>query len=204
MKLYADAHARRTRQILADVLFLLWLLGWVWMGHVVQHGTSQLAGVGRQTDASASSLAAGLTSASDSLRDLPVVGGQVSAPFDQMSSASEQLAAAGRTQVTMVNRLSWALGISIAVIPILSVGVFFVPARWRFAREATAGSRFIDAAADLDLFALRALARQPMHVLARVSDDPAGAWRAGDRAVVTALAELELRDAGLSMPARLR
>ncbi len=42
-----------------------------------------------------------------------------------------------------------------------------------------------------------------MHVLARVSDDPAGAWRARDQAVVTALAELELRDAGLSMPTRL-
>ena len=56
---------------------------------------------------------------------------------------------------------------------------------------------------DLDLFALRALARQPMHVLAKVSDDPAGAWRARDREVVTALAALELRDSGLSLPARL-
>jgi hypothetical protein len=203
MKLYADAPARRTRQILADVLFLLWLLGWMWMGHVVQQGTAQLAGVGRQTDASASSLASGLTNAGDSLRDVPVIGGGVSAPFDQMSAASEQLAAAGRSQVTAVNRLAWVLGISIAAIPILTVGAFLVPARWRFAREATAGARFIDAAADLDLFALRALARQPMHVLARVSDDPAGAWRARDQAVVTALAELELRDAGLSMPTRL-
>jgi hypothetical protein len=75
--------------------------------------------------------------------------------------------------------------------------------RWRFVREATAGARFIDAAEDLDLFALRALARQPMHVLARVSDDPAGAWRDRDPEVVTALAGLELRDAGLSMPTRL-
>ena len=42
-----------------------------------------------------------------------------------------------------------------------------------------------------------------MHVLAKVSDDPAGAWRARDREVVTALAALELRDSGLSLPARL-
>ena len=203
MKVYADAPARRTRQLLADVLFVLWLAGWVWVGHVVQHGTAQLASVGQQTDQSASSLASGLTSAGDSLRDLPVVGGGVSEPFDQMSSASQALAAAGRAQVSAVNRLSWVLGISIATIPILTVGVFFLPARWRFAREATAGARFIDAAEDLDLFALRALARQPMHVLAKVSDDPAGAWRARDREVVTALAALELRDSGLSLPARL-
>jgi hypothetical protein len=203
MKIYADAPARRTRQFLADVLFVLWLAGWLWVGHVVQHGTAQLASVGEQTDRSASSLASGLTSAGDSLRDLPVVGGGASEPFDQMSSASQALAAAGRSQVSAVNRLSWVLGISIATIPILTVGVFFLPARWRFAREATAGARFIDAAEDLDLFALRALARQPMHVLAKVSDDPAGAWRARDREVVTALAALELRDSGLSLPVRL-
>ena len=203
MKLYADAPVRRTRQLLADALFLLWLVFWVWAGHVVQHGTAQLAGVGRQTDESATSLASGLTSAGDSLRDLPVVGGGVAEPFDQMSSASQALAEAGRSQVTAVNRLSWVLGVSIATIPILTVGVFFVPMRWRFVREATAGARYIDAAEDLDLFALRAMARQPMYVLAKISDDPAGAWRAGDREVITALAALELRDSGLSLPARL-
>jgi hypothetical protein len=203
MKLYADAPVRRTRQLLADLLFLLWLIGWVWVGHVVQHGTAQLAGVGRQTDESASSLASGLTNAGDSLRDVPVVGGGVAEPFDEMSSASEALAAAGRSQVTAVHRLAWVLGISIATIPILTVGVFFLPVRWRFVREATAGARFIDAVEDLDLFALRALARQPMHVLGKVSDDPAGAWRARDPDVVTALAALELRDCGLSVPKRL-
>jgi hypothetical protein len=203
MKLYADAPGRRTRQIAADLFFLLWLVGWLWVGHVVQHGTMQLSVVGRQTDESATSLAGGLTSAGDSLRDLPVVGGGVAAPFDQMSSASDALAAAGRKQETAVHQLSWILGISIAAIPILTVGVFLVPVRWRFAREATAAARFIDAAEDLDLFALRALTRQPMHVLAKISDDPAGAWRARDQQIVNALAELELRDCGLSMPAGL-
>jgi hypothetical protein len=203
MKIYADAPVRRTRQFAADVLFVLWLAGWIWVGHVVQHGTAQLAGVGQQTDESATSLATGLTNAGDSLRDLPVVGGGVATPFDQMSSASQGLAAAGRSQVTAVHRLAWTLGISIATIPILTVAVFFVPVRWRFSREATAGARFIDAAEDLDLFALRALARQPMHVLAKVSDDPAGAWRDRDPQVVNALAALELRDSGLKVPSRL-
>ena len=203
MKVYADAPTRRSRQLLADVLFVLWIVGWIWLGHVVQHGTMQLAGVGRQTDASATSLADGLSSAGETLGGIPVVGGGVSAPFDQMSSASQALAQAGRDQVTAVHRLSWALGLSIALIPILSVGVFFVPLRWRFVREATAGARFIDAAEDLDLFALRALTRQPMYVLAKISDDPAGAWRARDPEIVTALARLELRDAGLAVPAHL-
>jgi hypothetical protein len=92
MKLYADAPVRRSRQLLADLLFLLWILGWLVVGHVVQHGTAELAGVGQQTDESATSLASGLTDAGDSLRDLPVVGGGVAEPFDQMSSASAALA----------------------------------------------------------------------------------------------------------------
>ena len=53
---------------------------------------------------------------------------------------------------------------------------------------------------DLDLFALRALARQPMHRLAKISDDPAGAWRRGDPEVVRRLAVLELREVGLKPP----
>src|SRR4051794_38083285 len=114
MKLYADAPVRRSRQFVADVLFVVWLLGWVWIGHVVQQGTAELAGVGRQTDESATSLSSGLTSASDSLSGLPVVGDEVAAPFDQMSEASQSLAAAGRSQVTAVHRLSWILGVSIA------------------------------------------------------------------------------------------
>lgn len=43
----------------------------------------------------------------------------------------------------------------------------------------------------------RALA---VHVLARVSDDPAGAWRDRDPAVIARLAELELRSVGLRPP----
>ena len=62
------------------------------------------------------------------------------------------------------------------------------------------GSIRNDAAEDLDLFALRALSRQPMHRLARISDDPAGAWRRRDPAVVRRLAELELRTVGLKPP----
>ena len=68
-------------------------------------------------------------------------------------------------------------------------------------REATAGRRFIDSVDDLDLFALRAMARQPMHRLARISDDPAGAWRRQEPRWC-ALAALELRDSGLSVPDR--
>ena len=72
--------------------------------------------------------------------------------------------------------------------------------RLRFVRRASAAQQFIDAAPDLDLFALRAMANQPMPRLARISDDPAGAWRRGELDVIHALALLELKDSGLRPP----
>ena len=42
------------------------------------------------------------------------------------------------------------------------------------------------------------MSRQPLHRIARISDDPVGDWRAGDPEVIGALAALELRDTGLA------
>ena len=203
MKLYADTAVRRTTQVVGDVLLLLWLVAWVWIGVQVHDGTMALAGPGRQTQSSATDLADSLAGAGDSLRGLPVVGDAAAQPLDGASSASRSIAGAAGDEVEAVGRLALWLGLSIAAIPILVVMAFYVPVRWRFVRRATAGARFVDAAADLDLFALRALARQPLHVLARVSDDPAGAWRDRDPDVVLALGRLELREAGLRVPSRL-
>lgn len=201
MKLYADTPARRARQLVTDLLFVLWLVSWVWIGSAVHDGTMAVAGPGRQTAESASSLASGLADAGSRLDDVPLIGDGIATPFDQAAVASERIAEAGRAQVRAVERLALSLGLSIALIPILVVAAFYLPRRWRFAREAGAGARFIDAGEDLDLFALRALTHQPMHVLGRISDDPAGSWRRQDPDVVRALAELELRDVGLRVPA---
>jgi hypothetical protein len=39
-----------------------------------------------------------------------------------------------------------------------------------------------------------------MHRLAKISDDPVGAWREGDTTVIAQLADLELRSTGLKGP----
>ncbi|HXH78653.1 hypothetical protein [Nocardioides sp.] len=197
MLLYADTPARRTFQLVADLFFVLWLVLWVWVGLAVHDGTMALAAPGRQTDESASAMAGQLRDAGGALDDVPLIGDEVATPFDKAAEASDGLAAAGRSSVQAVERLAFVLGMSIALIPILVVMAFYLPGRLRFVREATAGARFIDSVDDLDLFALRALANQPMRVLARVSADPAGDWRRKDPVVVTRLAELELKSVGL-------
>ena len=197
MKLFADTPVRRTLQVLADLLFVAWLVLWVWAGNAVHDGTMELAGPARQTDSAATSMAEQLRDAGGRLGEAPLVGDELAVPFDKAADASDGIASAGRDTVDAVERLALLLGLSVALIPILIVGAIHLPLRWRFIREATAGARFIDAQEDLDLFALRALANQPMRVLAKVSDDPAGAWRARDPDVVRRLAALELADVGL-------
>ena len=202
MKLYADAPTRFTAQLVGDVLFVCWVLAWVWIGNVVHDGTMDLAGPGHQIIASATGLSDSMRGAGDALGDLPVIGDGASAPFDQASEASASLADAGRTEVRAVERLAFWLGLSIALIPILVVGVLYLPRRARFVRDTVAAQRFVDGPADLEVFALRAIVSQPLHVLARVSDDPMTALRERDRTVIARLADLELRANGLTAPAR--
>jgi hypothetical protein len=202
MKLYADTPVRRSRQMLGDVLLVLWVAVWVRLALVVRDATLTLAVPGREISQAGGGLAEKLRDAGATVGGVPLVGDEVRVPFDGAGAAADKLAAAGDAQVAAVTDLAFWLGLTVGAIPILIALAGYLPLRWRFVREATAGQRFVDAAVDLDLFALRAMARQPMHRLARISDDPAGSWRRGDPGVVRALAELELRDAGLAPPAR--
>ena len=204
MKLYADTPVRRTRQLAGDLLLVGWVLAWVNLAAVVRGATLSLARPGEEISAAGSGLAERLRAAGSAVEGLPVVGDEVSAPFDGAGGAAERIAAAGDAQVEAVGELAFWLGLSVGAIPVLLALALYLPLRWRFVREASAGARFVDSSDDLDLFALRAMARQPMHRLARISSDPAGAWRAGDPRVIERLADLELRDSGLRIPSRGR
>jgi hypothetical protein len=190
-------------QVTGDVLLVLWIWLWVSIADTVHDATLGLARPGRQIDESATGLAGRLRDAGESISGVPLVGDDVQKPFEGAGGAADQLAAAGRAQVEAVQTLAFWLGIAVALIPILIALAVYLPPRIRFVRRATAGKRFLDAAADLDLFALRAMTNQPLHVLARVSDDPAGGWRDRDPDVVRRLAELELKDCGLRAPEAL-
>lgn len=202
MKLYADAPGRRVRQVAADVLLLVWVWLWVRVGLAVHDATLALAAPGRQLEEAGSGLASRLRDAGSSVEGIPLVGDEVRGPFDGAGDAADRIAAAGTAQVEAVGTLADWLGATVAAIPVLVVAGVHLPLRWRFVRAATAGRRLVDAGGDVDLFALRAMSHQPLHRLARISGDPAGAWRRGDADVVRALAELELRDVGL-MSSRL-
>jgi hypothetical protein len=202
--LYADLPRRRSRQLLADLLMLVWVVVWILVARWV-HGTLMaLAEPGRRLEEAGGSFRDRMLGAGERVDGLPLLQDRLAEPLREVSGVGGEIAAAGTDLVTAVERVAFAAATVTAAVPIILVGALWLVLRLRWIREATAAARFIDSTADLDLFALRALSRQPMTALARISDDPAGAWRRGDVAVIDALAELELADTGLSPGRRLR
>lgn len=200
MTFYADLPARRIRQIIADLLMLGWILVWVRIGMTVRDATLQLAAPGRRLQGAGSGFRDKLTTAGDSVDDLPILDDKVATPFRDAAEAGTTIEDAGRELVTAVDALATTLGWVTALTPILIVGALWFALRWRFARRATAARSLVDSVDDLDLFALRAMTHQPLHRLARISADPAGAWRRGQSDVIRDLALLELADCGLRPP----
>lgn len=198
MKLYADTPSRRVAQLLADLLTVAWVAGWVFLGKLVHEMVSALAVPGEKMDDAGTSLSAKLLEAAARVDDLPLVKDGIAAPFEGAAKAADQLRAAGEAQVEAVATIAIWLAVGVVVVPVLMWLMVYVPLRWRFIRAATSTQRFLEAGTAADLVALRAMSTQPLHKLITISDDPVRAWREGDADVVAKLAELELRSVGLS------
>jgi hypothetical protein len=202
MKFYSDIPERKFRQLAGDIWLVIWSVGWIWISVKLHGMIMSLAAPGQAIADGANNLGESIDSAAETIGSLPIVGGALAAPFSGISTAASALAAAGQAEADAVSNLAMFVAVVLAVLAIASFAAFWVPIRLAFIQRASAAQRFVNDEDDLDLFALRALARQPLHVLARISDDPAGDWRRGDRRIIDRLAELELADEGLRMPAR--
>lgn len=201
MILYAQTPWRRSRQVVADLVVVAWVVLWVQVGRSVHATVGRLASPGRTLEDAGTSLSDSLARAGDTVARVPLVGDDARGPFTAAGGAADSIARAGVQVQESVEQLALLLGVTIAAVPIVLVVGLWLLLRVRFVRRAAGARRILDSAADLDLFALRALATRPVRVLAGVSDDPAAAWRRGDPEVVHALASLELRALGLRPPA---
>ncbi|WP_106818790.1 hypothetical protein [Janibacter massiliensis] len=200
MKPYADIPARRGAQMAGDLLVGAWCLAWAWVGTVVHRATMRLAAPGHRLEEAGRDFRGRMDGAGSQVDDLPILDDRVAGPFREAAGAGTSIETAGHDLVVAVERLALLLGLTTALLPILVVGGWWLLRRVRFARLAGASQRLVDGAPDLDLFALRAMANQPLPRLAAITDDPAGAWRAGDARVIRELALLELRTVGLRPP----
>jgi hypothetical protein len=200
MKLYADTPTRRTRQLLADAFIVLWVGFWVYAGRQVHDLVTTLRSPADSITTAGQTVSDALTGAGQQAQQIPFVGDQLRTWLSQAAGSGTTLEQAGTSMGETIDQLALGLGLATALAPISIVLAVWLYVRIGFVRTAIQSQRFIDAGEDLDLFALRAMARQPMRALAKVSDDPAGAWRRQDRVVIRELALLELRDQGLRPP----
>lgn len=197
MKVYSDYAARRTRQIVGDILALVVIGGWIWLGVSVYNLIMDLADFGVQMEEAGAGFKSTMVDVSKTLGDVPLIGGGIRAPFDGASDAGAALETAGQQQQEAVLQLATVLGAGIAILPVLSVLLMWLIPRVRFARRASAAQRQVNGGASLELLALRALATQKIATLETLSADPLSDWKRGDPEVVKALAQLELRSAGV-------
>jgi hypothetical protein len=202
MRIYAQRRGQLAGQLVGDAAVLVWAVVWAVVGFGASGAVAALAGPARDTARTARDLARQFGDAGTTAAQVPGLGDQLRRPFDAASGSLGDLVATADRQAASIERLATVMGWLVFLIPVATVLLVWLPRRVRFVRRARAAQRFIDTAADLDLFALRAMANQPMHVLATISDDPVRAWRSGDRGVIDALAAVELRQAGLSLPSR--
>jgi hypothetical protein len=161
----------------------------------------KLAAPGRAVQRAGTSFATDAGEIQQKVARIPVVGDELRDPFGRLGGVGRTLADAGVTQQQVVHDLALWLGVLVAAVPVAALLVMWLPGRVAWAREAGAASRLRKGGADLELFALRAVANRSLRELYRVTPDPAGALRSGDHA---GLAALELRALGLRTEPRRR
>jgi hypothetical protein len=204
MRLYADRPDHRARQLAADVGLLAWAVLWVLVARLVHGAVLVLAEPGTALAGLGRSISDTMSSAAGAADGVPVVGDELSSPFDALGEAGGSVTGAGRGASEAVHTLAAVLAVVLVVLPVGWLLLRWLPWRLRWAREARAADRLLSdlrlGGADLELLAARALATAPLPALAALPAGTGSGWRAGDPAAVRALAGLELDRLGLRLP----
>ncbi|SDZ25802.1 hypothetical protein SAMN05444365_10889 [Micromonospora pattaloongensis] len=197
MRIYADRFPTAARQLLTDLLVAAWVYLWIRAASWLHDLVEQLAVPGRKLEGAGGGLADNLADAGGKVGRVPLVGDELTAPFNRAAEAARSMAEAGRDQQAFVGELALALSVAVLVFPLGVVLLGWLPLRVRWMRRATAAAALRSTPSGRDLLALRALAARPLPALTRIDPDVAEAWRRGDESTVNALAALELRALGL-------
>jgi hypothetical protein len=199
MKLYSDYAGHRSRQIVFDVVAILAIAAWAWLGYLLYSLVENLAAFGVQMQESGAAFRITMTDVSTNLGGVPLIGAGIKAPFDAASDAGATLESAGIAQQDAVHQLALGLGIGIAVLPVLTILIFWLVPRIRFAVRASTAKSLLSSPASVDLLALRALSKQKVSAISAIDPDAAGAWRRNDPEIIRKLASLELKSSGVRL-----
>jgi len=202
--MYADRLPTAIRQLLTDILVVIWVYAWIRAGMWIHDTVLKLGVPGQKLEGAGTGLADNLADAGGKVGRVPLVGDELTAPFTRAAEAARSMADAGREQQEIVGNLSLAIALLMVATPLAVVLFGWLPLRLRWMRRAGVASTVRDQPAGRDLLALRALATQPLNQLTKLGPDIAQSWRNGDASAVDALAALELKELGLRPSGRSR
>jgi hypothetical protein len=197
VKLYADRLPVAIRQLITDLLVVIWVYAWIRAGLWVHEMVLKLGVPGQKLESAGTGIADNLADAGGKVGRVPLVGDQLTKPFSGAANAARSLAEAGQQQQQVVGNVALITTLAAVAVPLALVLFLWLPLRLRWMRRAGVANAVRNQPAGRDLLALRALAGRPLNQLARLGPDIAESWRRGDAAAIDALAALELKDLGL-------
>ncbi|MGX6608255.1 hypothetical protein ACWKSP_39975 [Micromonosporaceae bacterium Da 78-11] len=197
MKFYADRLPTAVRQLLTDIIVVIWVYLWIRAALWVHDMVQKLAVPGQKMESAGGGIADNLADAGGKVGKVPLVGDDLVKPFNGAADAARSLADAGRQSQEVVGKLAVIMALVAVAVPLALVLFVWLPRRLRWIRRAGVATAVRAQPAGRDLLALRALATQPLNQLAKLGPDIAQSWRNGDASAVDALAALELRQLGL-------
>lgn len=202
IKIWSELPIARTREQIADVATLAWVLFW---GSIVWQLFQFLAGfaeAGRRIRTGGDALVQGGRDLGESLAGLPLVGSQVrDIARDAIGGAGQPLSDFGTQLEQFIFVVSVVLALLLALVTLGPWLSRYLPWRWGRLRRVRAAHRAIRKAPDIGeglvdrTLAMRAVTRLDYSTLLEFTPDPIGDWASGrhDRLARAELASVGLR-----------
>jgi hypothetical protein len=203
VKIWSELPAARTREQLADVATLIWVVFWgnlVWQLFQFLVG---FAGVGRAVHEGGDNMIEGGRNLGDSLAGLPIVGSQArDIATGAFAAGGQPISELGTGLEQFVTIVSVVLTLMLALVTLGPWLIRYVPWRRERLQRVRSAHRAIRKAPESDagteqILAMRAMARLDYATLLDFTPDPLGDWQSGrhDRLARAELASVGLRPA---------
>jgi hypothetical protein len=204
MRFYPDIPSRRAGTLARDLLVLLLLFLFAWLGLKVHAAVDRLAVLGEGVSSAGDSIRGGFDTAADAVDDVPLAGGALATGLRDAGEASGgDLTDLGNRGEDGAHRLADLLGLLTFGLPAGLLLLRVLPDRIAQARRLTAASRVLVEPASPErrrLVAMRAAFALPYGQLLAHTRDPLGDLAAERYDPLIAAA---LEDAGLRRPKTL-
>jgi hypothetical protein len=184
MRYYPELPGPRNRAIVADVLVVMLVIAFAWLGLTVNDTFDDMASLGRGVESAGNSVRDGFEDAGGLVEDIPVVGGTLDDAFTEVGeSTGGEAAELGNRGEQAIEDTARLLGWVTFGLPTLIVLLWAVPRRIARVRKLGAAARLLGDPGDAErrrLLAMRAAFGLPVEKLLPHTSDPIGALAEGD------------------------